>query len=161
MSLAEAGRRSLRVAFNIAPPDERIADYDLSAVTALILNPHEASALTDERDIPAILSRLTQRYPQALRVVTQGKSGLHFAEAQRGDYQQLPAYRVDAVDETAAGDAFIGFLLGALDRGADLPSALTEASAAGALAVTVAGAATSIPTTAAVASFITNHGALL
>jgi len=49
------------------------------------------------------------------------------------------------VDETAAGDAFIGYLLAGLLDGMSMREALCRGSAAGALAVTRAGAASAIP----------------
>ena len=58
----------------------------------------------------------------------------------------LDSHKVDAVDETAAGDAFIGYLMAALLADMAMPEALEQASAAGALAVTRAGAASSLPT---------------
>ena len=57
----------------------------------------------------------------------------------------LDSYQVAAVDETAAGDAFIGYLMAALLDEKTMPEALMQACAAGALAVTQAGAASSLP----------------
>ena len=61
-----------------------------------------------------------------------------------------PAFRVDAVDTTAAGDTFCGALVAAFARGDALPMALRTAAAAGALATTRPGAQSSIPERAAV-----------
>jgi ribokinase len=58
---------------------------------------------------------------------------------------RLNAYAVDVVDETAAGDTFVGFLMAGLLTGAGLEEILSHASAAGALATTKHGAAPSIP----------------
>jgi ribokinase len=49
------------------------------------------------------------------------------------------------VDTVAAGDAFCGALAAALDHGQPMRQALTYASAAGALAVTNAGATSALP----------------
>lgn len=57
----------------------------------------------------------------------------------------LPAVAVTAVDTTAAGDAFAGYLGAALASGASIEEAALVASAAGALAVTRRGASPSIP----------------
>ena len=66
----------------------------------------------------------------------------------------LPAYAVAAVDETAAGDAFIGYLMASLIRGESMENALRMGSGAGALATTQPGAASSIPALAEVRSLV-------
>jgi ribokinase len=77
--------------------------------------------------------------------------------AQRGDAPlTLPAFKVTPTDTTGAGDTFIGTLVGALDKGADLPSAALTASAAAAISVTRPGAADAIPTAAEVTAFLQN-----
>jgi ribokinase len=63
-------------------------------------------------------------------------------------------YPVQAVDTTAAGDAFAGHLGAALAAGLSWDDAVRRAMAAGALAVTVAGASPSLPTGAAVDAFL-------
>src|SRR5690606_15029801 len=80
-------------------------------------------------------------------VVTRGAHGACWVGPDgRGDVGRYP---VIAVDATAAGDAFSGALAAALAAGDDLPEALELASAAGALATTVAGASASLPRRAA------------
>lgn len=141
--LKAARERGCRVAFNVAPVDGREAHYDLSAVALLIVNEIEAGALANETDPAAALDILRRRLPHTDIVLTLGRDGLIHARGE--DASTLEAYPVQAVDETAAGDAFIGFLLAALLAGEAMPHALRMGAAAGALAVTVAGAASSIP----------------
>jgi ribokinase len=57
----------------------------------------------------------------------------------------IPAFRVDTIDSVAAGDAFCGALAVGLAEGSPMEQAVQFASAAGALATTVAGATTSLP----------------
>ena len=142
--LASARKRGCRVAFNVAPVDGREADYDLSGVGLLIVNEIEAAALAGETEPRRAAAALAKRYPEADVVLTLGRDGLIH---RRGDHEStLAAYAATAVDETAAGDAFIGFFLASLLAGDSMPEALRAGAAAGALAVTVAGAASSIPT---------------
>ena len=68
----------------------------------------------------------------------------------------IPAYKVDVVDTTAAGDAFCGALATALAQGKMIEDAVAFANAAGALAVTVLGAQPSIPTAEKVEDFLAN-----
>ena len=72
-----------------------------------------------------------------------GAGGIHF-----------PAYKVDAVDSTAAGDAFNGALAVMLSEGADIGVAINFASAAGALCATKAGAQSSLPSRADVCKLL-------
>ncbi len=65
-----------------------------------------------------------------------------------------PSFAVDPVDTTAAGDAFAGQLGACLAAGMAWEAALVRAMAAGALAVTVAGASPSLPTAAEVDTFL-------
>lgn len=141
--LAAAQERGCRVAFNVAPVDGREQGYDLGGVDLLIVNEIEAAALAGTAERDAAVEVLRGRYPDAAVVLTVGREGLSYAGPDGA--QELAAYPVTAVDETAAGDAFIGYLMAALIAGAPMPTALREASAAGALAVTKAGAASSIP----------------
>ena len=142
--LAATAERGARVAFNVAPVDGREAGYDLSATALLIVNEIEAAALAGEKDPSAALESLRERYPNMEVVLTLGRDGL--LHAVRSGKATMPAFAVQAVDETAAGDAFIGYLMAALLAGEESEPALRRASAAGALAVTKAGAASSIPT---------------
>jgi ribokinase len=68
--------------------------------------------------------------------------------------RHIPAPRVEAIDTTAAGDAFAGYLGAELSRGLSLDAALPRAMAAGALAVTRRGASPSLPGAADVAAFL-------
>lgn len=91
-------------------------------------------------------------------VVTLAGAGAVVVERQDESAQprvstQAP-FRVEAVDTTAAGDAFAGTLGSALAEGVEWSAALRRAMAGGALAVTVAGASPSLPRRAAVDSFL-------
>ena len=76
-------------------------------------------------------------------VLTLGKEGCIYAD--ENDVISCPAFQVEAVDTTAAGDTFAGYFAAALAEEMDIQSALRRASAASALAVSSMGAAPSIP----------------
>lgn len=141
--LDAAHRARAKLAFNVAPVDGRELAYDLSAVNLLIVNEIEAAALAGKPRPEDAFTALGTLLPDADLVLTLGAEGLLFGRGATG--QRLPAFAVSAVDETAAGDAFIGFLMAGLLGGLSMQQALSWGSAAGAVAVTRGGAATSIP----------------
>lgn len=69
----------------------------------------------------------------------------------------VPPLPVDAVDTTAAGDAYAGYLGAALANGASLTDAVRLATAAGALTVTKQGASPSLPVRADVDAFLASR----
>jgi ribokinase len=140
-----AAEHSVKIAFNVAPPDERIHSYPIELLSLLVVNEPEAMALAGEQDAETAFNRLLSDFPKTSVVLTMGKSGLLCFDADTGAQTRAGAFNVDALDETAAGDAFVGYLMAGLVAGQSLPEALPTASAAGALAVTREGAAPSIP----------------
>lgn len=143
-AIARAKARGARVILNLAPalalPREALAAVDL-----LIVNEHEAATLGRAEGVdeaPAALAR-------ALGIDVVATLGAAGAIAiHRGDEIRVPALKIDPVDTTAAGDAFVGVLAAALDRGAEMRLALRRASIAGALACLKPGAQPSLPTQA-------------
>jgi ribokinase len=88
-------------------------------------------------------------------VVTLGAQGCRILN--QGRDEQVPAFQVQAVDTTAAGDAFNGALAVATARGLALPAGVRFASAVGALSVTRLGAMNSLPSAAEVEQFLQSH----
>lgn len=70
---------------------------------------------------------------------------------------QFTPFRVEAVDTTAAGDAFAGYLGAALAAGSRIDEAIRLANAAGALTVTKRGASSSLPLRSDVDAFLAEH----
>jgi ribokinase len=66
----------------------------------------------------------------------------------------IPAFKVQAVDTTAAGDAFNGGMAAALVEGHSLETAVVWGAAAGALSATKVGAQSSMPTRAQFEAFL-------
>ena len=71
-----------------------------------------------------------------------------------GASEILPAYRVDAVDTTGAGDAFNGALAAALAEGKTLRQAARFANAAAALSVQRIGTTPAMPDRAEIDAFL-------
>lgn len=134
----------MAVVLNAAPARALDAAL-LDQVDVLIVNEGELASITGSHGpVRDGLARL--QVP--LVVVTLGARGCC---ARQGNTHLLqPAFAIEPVDTTGAGDTFCGVLVAALDRGMLLPDALRRASAASALACTRAGAQTAIPDNAAV-----------
>jgi ribokinase len=69
-----------------------------------------------------------------------------------------PAFQVEPLDTTAAGDTFIGAFAVAQSEGTDIEGSLTFASAAAALSVSRKGAQASIPGRQEIENFIHAQG---
>jgi ribokinase len=160
-SVVEAAERArtagARVVLNAAPAAPLPAEL-LRLVDLLVVNETEAAELLGLAELadPARSARSLRGLGSAAVTLTLGDAGLWLAES--GQERHLPAFAVEAVDTTAAGDAFCGGLAVALSQGADLWAACRYGSAAGALSVTRAGAQPSLPTTAEVAALLVRVG---
>ncbi|VXC36781.1 ribokinase [Pseudoclavibacter sp. 8L] len=88
-------------------------------------------------------------------LVTRGGDGTTLVTPERAE--TFPVIEVDAVDTTAAGDAFAGALGAALAGGRSLEAAIRFGAAAGALAVSKRGASPSIPTAAEIERLLGSH----
>ena len=146
------------VVLNPAPAQELPEDF-LAQVDILTPNEVETESLSGVR-----VSSATDAERAAKVLLDKGLSAVILTLGERGALlltpdmtQQVPAYSVGVVDTTAAGDAFCGALATALARGDNLDDAVAFANAAGALAVTVLGAAPSMPTAAQVETFRGRH----
>ena len=142
-----AARSGTRVLVNLAPPFEVPREL-LDKLDPIVVNEHEAAFLLGDRveGVDGALSaapELLALGPKSA-VITVGEAGAVFAE---GKYtKHLPAPKVDVVDTTGAGDAFVGALAAQLARGSSLEDAISYAVRAGAAAVTKEGAQGALPT---------------
>jgi sugar/nucleoside kinase (ribokinase family) len=101
----------------------------------LVPNAQEAAILAGSDDPETQCARLAALYP--LVVVKRGAAG---AEAAQGARRwRVDAPKIEAVDTTGAGDAFVAAFLAARFAGADIETALRRAVGAGALASTIVG----------------------
>ena len=148
-----ARAQGVKVVLNAAPAQPLPPEL-LAAVDVLIVNEGELAAV-----VPYPVSLMTNLAQIAVPcvVVTLGQRG---CAARLGNtFFIQPAYPVNAVDTTGAGDTFCGVLVAALDQGESLTQAMQRASAAAALACTEPGAQSSIPTADAVSAFLAQQPA--
>lgn len=139
-----AKRRGARVVLNAAPPAS-LPDSLLDDIDVLVVNEHEAAEIARARSLSAapeaFCAAAADRWSLAA-IVTLGAAGLVAADANHR--WTMPSRQVEALDTTAAGDAFVGALAAAIDRNAALHEALADGAAAGAYACTGRGAQPSI-----------------
>ena len=130
-----------------------------SKVDFLIPNETEASIMSGvdvvdiasaERAANLLLERGTRNV-----IITMGANGAFWATAH--STQVIPAMKINPVDTTGAGDAFIGGFAAALVDGKTIESALHIASAAGALAALKVGAQSSLPNRQELEQFLDQH----
>ena len=140
-SLMLARRQDLITILNPAPAYPLPPEF-LRMVDILTPNESEACFLTGSTNVAEAALLLAGRSGGAV-VATCGADG---AVLSRGkDVTHVPAFVVDAIDSTGAGDAFNGALACALAEGVTIEAAVEMAIAAGALATTVRGAQPSMP----------------
>lgn len=130
-------------------PAQPLPEEWLAKVDYLIPNEHEALLLggSPEDNYLALRAKVKQNL-----LVTKGEQGVFYAVGEAT--ADIPAFKVKAVDTTAAGDAFIGGLSVALAEQKPLKEAIVFASAVAALSVGKEGAQTSLPKRPEVERFI-------
>ncbi|MCR4414749.1 MAG: ribokinase [Thermoguttaceae bacterium] len=144
-----AAGAGVRVILDPAPaPASPLPDALLRLVACVKPNETEAErltgiAVTDEASARQAAQRLLECGAQSAIVTLGAKGAVWMGEGKAGF---VPAFRVEALDSTAAGDAFSGGLACALARGLPLDEAVRYASLVGALSVTRLGAQPSLPT---------------
>ncbi len=153
---ARLGRRNgLRVILNPAParrfPDSLLADVDI-----LVPNESELALLTDRpvSDVPSAETAARDLLTKGVEtvIVTLGSQGALLVTSAQSIH--IPAFPIQVVDTTAAGDAFIGGLAVALGEGYTLEEAVRHGNACGALATAKFGAQPSLPTRTEVERFL-------
>jgi ribokinase len=136
-------------------PSRVIAPELLPLIDMIVPNETEAAALTGNSDPQQAARRLLALGARAV-LVTLGREGAFYRS---GDAAwRCPALAVQAVDTTAAGDAYIGALATVLAEGRGATEGLEFAAAAAGLAVTRLGAQPSLGTRQEVTEAIARYG---
>jgi ribokinase len=138
-TVAEAAEQARGFFCLNAAPARPVAPEVLSRADLVVVNRFEYEQL-DKRRV-------------RLAALTLGAEGAILIERGR-ELARAPAPRVEAVDGTAAGDAFTACLVVSHLEGRDWDEALRRACAAGAVAATRPGAQPSLPTAAEVEALL-------
>lgn len=145
----------VRVLLNPAPA-QTLTESLLSQVDLITPNEKEIAMLVgrelqSEDDFAAAARELLRSGPAAV-IVTLGDKGALLVESNQ--LLSVPAWPVETIDTTAAGDAFTGALAVAVAERQPLEAALPFANAVGALAVRKKGAQPSLPARREVENFL-------
>jgi ribokinase len=141
-----ASVHKIPVILNPAPAFPIASDL-LSKIEYLTPNEHEAAMITgpgqeDETDPHRLAARLIEMGCRQI-IITLGEKGALYATPGRTDL--IPGFPVKAVDTTAAGDTFNGYLAVAIASGKPIQEAIRLANKAASVSVTRMGAQSSIP----------------
>lgn len=137
-------KHKIPVVVNPAPAAELPDEYWRKA-TYITPNETEAAQLFSKPD-----AELRQKL-----IITKGEQGVIYYENDRE--KQLPAYTVQPVDTTGAGDTFNGAFCVALSEGKSVEAAIDFANAAAALSIQKFGAQAGMPTHSEVLQFIEKY----
>lgn len=150
-----AYKNGVKVILNTAPI-QPISDEVLSKVDLITPNEVEAEILTgiciDSEE--AANQAAKWFFERGVRnvLITLGGRGVYISTGEKSGI--IPAYKVEAIDTTGAGDAFNGGLLAALSEGKDLWEAGVFANALAALSVQRLGTTLSMPTREEIEKFL-------
>jgi ribokinase len=138
-----ASKLKLKIIFNPAPMNRDVLSYPLKLVDVFILNEIEGAELAGKTEPEKIIREMKRKFPKALTILTLGSKGVAYMENKK--IVHVPAFKVKAVDTTAAGDTFIGYFLASFSKCGKIRNAINMACRASALCVMRNGAADSIP----------------
>ena len=138
-----------RVIYSAAP-------FGIEALRAVL--PHVSILALNAGEAEATFRALGRDLPIEGLLITRGAEGAEYRDIVRGECLHQPAFAVDAVDTTGAGDCLAGWFAAGLDRGEDPATALRHAAAAAALQVTRPGAGEAMPGRAEVMAFLDARG---
>ena len=154
-----ATHRGAKVLLNPAPA--QVLDPDLlELVDVLLPNEHEVAlmaglpALESVADVKIAAEKLLSLGVKNLLVTMGGQGAVLFDGKTETN---ISAYKVQAVDTTAAGDCFVGALAVGLCEGKPIVASAEFASAAAAISVTRNGAQPSLPHREEVIQFMNNR----
>ncbi len=145
-SLKRAKEKGIYTILNPAPAqlldDEIISNVDLLVPNETELQILSGIEIQNEEDLLAACKVLINKGVKEL-IVTLGDKGSVYVT--KDDYRKFDAYKIKAVDTTAAGDSFVGAIAVALTNNLEIEKVIDFASRVGALTVSKHGAQSSLP----------------
>ena len=150
-ALKLAKEKGITTIFNPAPPELLPTEF-YSFIDYLVLNSWEAKVILglDNLSTNQMAKELIKLGVKNI-CITSGKEGCVMADSK--GITKFLAFSVKEVDETGAGDSFLGYFANSISTGDNINTSIRIASAAGALACTKVGGQTS-PTAIEVSNFL-------
>ena len=142
-----ASKKRLRIVLNPSPFNSALDGVDFGRLSWLFVNEIEMEQASGKTEPEKAWEVLHGRYPGLSLLVTLGGSGSIAWRNSEGKIEsnRQEAVKVHAVDTTAAGDTYTGYLIAGLISGLTLRESMERAAKAAAISVTRPGAADSIP----------------
>ncbi|MEM9239062.1 MAG: ribokinase [Pseudomonadota bacterium] len=143
-----ARAKGMNVAYSAAPFEVDAVRAMLPHTTLLIMNEVEAQQFKTET------GKKVQDLTVPHLLITKGKDGAVWHDLPSSETVSVPAFSVDTIDTTGAGDTFSGYAVAGLDQGLTVSDSLRRASAAAALSTIKKGTADAIPDLESVEAFL-------
>ncbi|MFT4014277.1 MAG: ribokinase [Paracoccus sp. (in: a-proteobacteria)] len=128
------------------------APFEIEALRAVL--PHVSILAVNEGEARQTFAAFGEDLPVQGILITKGGEGAEYRDLAGGRTFAQPAFQVQPVDTTGAGDCFAGWFAAGLSRGEDVPTALRHAAAAAAVQVTRRGAGDAMPDRDEVIAFL-------
>ncbi|MBD0777851.1 ribokinase [Maribacter sp. ANRC-HE7] len=152
-----AHRNNTKILLNVAPAC-KIDSEIIKMINVLVVNETEAEIISGESiaslGVAAVVDKLRLMGARTV-VLTLGKNGCFLKNDET--FFRVPAYEVETIDTTAAGDVFCGALAVGLWKKQKWEEILEFATAASALCVMRLGAQPSIPTKSEVDEYLNKN----
>lgn len=141
--IEKAYKKGMCIILNPSPFNDKINKIDFNMLSYIILNEVEMKEVSGIDSVEESLDSMNKKYPNLKIMLTLGSRGSVYKDEK--EIVSQPAYKVEVVDTTAAGDTFTGYFVAGISVGDDIAEMLKTASMASAIAVSRKGAAPSIP----------------
>ena len=146
--LSVCNKNNIKTILNPAPA-QFLSDTLLNSVDIITPNETEIHGLTgidpvNEAEIMRAAKKLLKKVNESV-IVTLGEKGVYFI-SKNGEEGFMQVSKVDAIDTTAAGDVFNGYLATMIAQEKTYKEGIQIANSAAAISVTRKGAQPSIPT---------------
>lgn len=149
--LKKAHSMGIKTAINPSPYVDKVKELPFECIDSIIVNEYEGCSITGMENPEDALKALYEKIKGQVILTLGGDGALYYDGS---EIIKVPAFNVNAVDTTGAGDTFTGYCYYSLVSGESPENALKTGCAASAIEVTKPGAAETIPDRNEVLNFL-------